>query len=144
MYFRGKISQVFICLLLLVPLTGCGAALNPYHENFNCQAKSDDGRCVDTPTAYKEATSITELAASGSQTPKTSPPENDFQAIRLQRLAELLREPKAPLLEPPKVLRVLLLPYKGDGEELFMARYAYLKVDEAQWILTGGLEEKGE
>lgn len=142
MRFLNKTYPAVLVLLLLL-LTGCGAALNPYHENFNCQAPADAGQCVDTKTAYEESTAITELAEDKPDTTR-SPPGTDFEAVRLQRLAELLKEPKAPILEPPKVIRVLILPYKGAGEELFMARYAYLKVDKAQWILTGGIEEKDD
>ena len=46
------------------------------------------------------------------------------------------------MIAPPRVLRVLILPYKGSGD-LFMARYAYLQVEPANWVLTGvdeGLE----
>lgn len=141
MRFLDKTYPTILILLSLL-LSGCGATLNPYHENFNCQAPADAGQCVDTRTAYEEATAVTMQSPYDSSVISSTSPKTDFEAIRLQRLAELLREPKAPILEPPKVLRVLILPYKGDGEELFMARYTYLKVDEAQWILTGGIEEK--
>lgn len=144
MKYSSSITQLLALPFLLLTLAGCGAALNPYHEEFNCRTKADDGRCVDTPTAYREATSITELAAGGRKDNAPSFAEKDIEAIRLQRLSELLREPRAPILQPPKVLRVLILPYKGASEELFMARYAYLKVDEAQWLLTGVTLEEGE
>jgi conjugal transfer pilus assembly protein TraV len=55
---------------------------------------------------------------------------------RYRVLAELLEEPETPLLQPPKVLRVLLLPYRGEDNELFMTRYAFLEVERAQWVLT--------
>lgn len=42
---------------------------------------------------------------------------------------------------PPKILQVLLLPYKSEGEELFMSRYVYLKVEYTQWLLTGIIEQ---
>ncbi len=54
----------------------------------------------------------------------------------LQNVSELLKEESKPLLQPPKILRVLLLPYKGDDEELFMSRYVYLKIEDSQWVLT--------
>ncbi len=56
-------------------------------------------------------------------------------------LAELLQEEKKPLLQPPKILRVLLLPYKGEDEELFMSRYVYLKIEDSKWILTDLTEQ---
>lgn len=136
-----KLPRTFSCtmapLLLLIALTGCGAALNPYNENFRCQAPEDSGQCVDTKTAYEEATGLGQ--ASGGKPPKA---EESAEAARLTRLAELLHEPQTPMIAPPRVLRVLILPYKGSGD-LFMARYAYLQVEPANWVLTGvdeGLE----
>jgi conjugal transfer pilus assembly protein TraV len=127
------------CGLFLLPLllTGCGAVLNPYHENFNCQAPKDAGHCVDTPSAYDEAV--------GTKQPlkgEAANPEKQIESARLDRLAQLLKEPKTPMIVPPRILRVLILPYKG-GEDLFMTRYAYLQVDSARWVLTG-IEEDAE
>lgn len=118
---------------LLIPLTlaGCGAALNPYNENFRCQAPEDSGQCVDTKTAYEEAVGLGQGAPS-----KSSKVAESAEAARLSRLSELLREPQTPMIAPPLVLRVLILPYKGNGD-LFMARYAYLQVEPANWVLTG-------
>ena len=126
--------------LLLLPLllAGCGAALNPYNENFRCQAPEDSGQCVDTKTAYEEAIGFGQQGSGG----KPSKAEESAEAARLTRLSELLREPQTPMIAPPRVLRVLILPYKGSGD-LFMARYAYLQVEPASWVLTGvdeGLE----
>ena len=39
-------------------VSGCAGvkdAVNPYEENFRCKAKDSEGKCLDTPTAYKEA-----------------------------------------------------------------------------------------
>lgn len=126
-----------IATLLLFTLTGCGAVLNPYNENFRCQAPEDSGQCVDTKTAYEEATGKSLVSASKLVNTAAS-----TEASRLTRLADLLHEPQAPMIAPPKVLRVLILPYKGNGD-LFMARYAYLQVEPANWVLTNvdeGLE----
>ncbi len=134
--FRRLPTQIVI-LLMAVTLTGCGAALNPYNENFRCQAPEDSGQCVDTKTAYEEATGLGQVAG-GTQ----KKAEESAEAARLTRLAELLQEPQTPMIAPPRVLRVLILPYKGSGD-LFMARYAYLQVEPANWVLTGvdeGLE----
>lgn len=126
------IRQKTALLFLLSLLTGCGAALNPYHENFNCRAEEDNSHCADTQTAYEEAIAITDL-----ETDDGSSQHRNIEEIRLQRLAELLEEPETPMIMPPRIMRVLILPYKGQGDELFMARYAYLQVESAQWVLTG-------
>ncbi len=125
-----------VFILITVLLSGCGPlekAVNPYEEEFKCRATDDTGKCIDTPRAYEEA-----------RYPRvTAQPEvdrviqqGDEVEKRYQMVAGLLEEPKKPLLQPPKILRVLLLPYKGEGEELFMARYVYLKVKEADWVLS--------
>ncbi len=127
----------FSYLLFLVLLTGCGPVLNPYNEDFKCRAKGDAGECIDTPTAYKKARHPEAELAPG-------PGENaqqELQDNRYKIVSELLKEETKPLLQPPKILRVLLLPYKGEDEELFMSRYVYLKIEDSQWVLTD-LEEE--
>jgi conjugal transfer pilus assembly protein TraV len=121
----NKLARNSLCLFTLL-LTGCGAALNPYHENFNCQAPDDSGKCVDTKTAYAEAVGINQLVKGDKVNT-----EEDVEAARLSRLAELLKEPQTPMIAPPRILRVLIRPYKGNGD-LFMARYAYLQVESAR------------
>ena len=61
--------------------------------------------------------------ALGSQDKK-----NDYQEALYKELAGLLKEPITPVVAPPKVMRVLLLPYKGDANELYMLRYIYFFV----------------
>lgn len=138
------IRQKIALLFLLSLLTGCGAALNPYHEDFNCRTDPHSGHCVDTPTAYEEAVANFDPDESDkpdkkSVTSTDSEPvqQNDIEEIRLQRLAELLEEPETPMITPPRIMRVLILPYRGKGDELFMARYTYLQVESAKWVLTG-------
>jgi conjugal transfer pilus assembly protein TraV len=31
---------------------------------------------------------------------------------------------------------VLLLPYQGEEEELFMTRFVYVKIEDSRWVLT--------
>lgn len=119
-------------LLLLTALSACAPlerVVNPYEEDFKCKASDDSGKCVDTSSAYKEARYP--HIGQGEQTPGVN--EHDQ---RYQMIAGLLEEPRKPLLQPPKILRVLLLPYEGEGEELFMTRYAYVKVEDSDWILS--------
>ena len=67
---------------------------------------------------------------------KTNIHQLTAQNSRYKALTELLAEPDKPMLEPPKIMRVLMLPYKGENDELFMTRYVYLKLKESQWVLT--------
>ncbi len=181
-----KLPYVILPLLLLVLLSGCsglGKVVNPYEENFKCRTRDDAGKCIDTPSAYKEArfpdaddaTDITTCsdtkgnkipcpeATDGSKTSctdvegaaipcpsattddskititkvsKTNINQLTAQNSRYKALTELLEEPDKPMLEPPKIMRVLMLPYKGESDELFMTRYVYLKLIDSQWVLT--------
>ncbi len=126
-------------LLFVLLLSGCGPVLIPYNEDFKCRAKDDTGECVDTPTAYKKAR-FPEADEEENSEPIANP-QQELQDNRYKLVAELLEEETKPLLQPPKILRVLMLPYKGEGEELFMSRYVYLKVEDSQWVLTDLAEQ---
>jgi conjugal transfer pilus assembly protein TraV len=138
--------------LAAVLLCGCSTVLNPYQSSFNCP-ETENGKCVSVQTAYRE--SLNPLVKSegeectncGKERPAEmngSPEEQGYRAALLSRLTGLLREPETPMVAPPQVMRVLLLPYKGDGGELFMPRYAYFFVDRPSWIMDGYLVEKGD
>ena len=132
-----KLSCCFIMLFCCV-LSSCSGfkeVVNPYDEQFHCRAKDTEGKCVDTPTAYddarhQQATPAPVLPDSASSV-KTEARDSQYRTI-----INLLDNPQTPLLNPPKVLRVLILPYKGEKNELFMTRYAYLEVEKASWVLT--------
>jgi conjugal transfer pilus assembly protein TraV len=81
-----------------------------------------------------------ESDALGSQDKKK---KNDYQEALYKELAGLLKEPLTPIVAPPKVMRVLLLPYKGDSNELYMLRYIYFFVEEPKWILGDYLSGAG-
>lgn len=125
-YHFATTSQNYICYLRIAAHWQRGG-INPYHENFNCRAPEDSGHCVDTPSAYDEAIGLKQLAKG-----ETANTEKQIDEARLERLAQLLKEPQAPMIVPPRIVRVLILPYKG-GEDLFMARYTYLQVESARW-----------
>lgn len=134
-------KQLLSSVLILLCVSGCAGvkdAVNPYEENFRCKAKDSEGKCLDTPTAYKEARlpdgQMSEIASNASQV--------EAQNSRYKALADLLEAPETPVLNPPKILRVLLLPYKGENNELFMTRYAYLEIEPSQWVLTEVSEKK--
>lgn len=131
------VGHLFLLFMLL--LTGCGPVLNPYNEDFKCRAKDDAGECIDTPTAYQKARHPEIDAEPTPASANTA--QQELQDNRYRIVAELLQEETKPLLQPAKILRVLLLPYKGEDEELFMSRYVYLKIEDSQWVLTD-LEEQ--
>lgn len=107
---------------MLILLTACGPlqeTVNPYNENFKCRAKYDAGECIDTPTAYKKARYPEPVSVDGTE--PAAGITREIQDNRYRLVAGLLKEQKKPLLQPPKILRVLLLPYKGEDDELFMS-----------------------
>jgi conjugal transfer pilus assembly protein TraV len=130
------------CIVFLLLFQACAPlqdAINPYEENFKCKTKDDAGECIDTPTAYKNAR-YPEPESSAEQD-VVDETKQIIQDNRYKILTDLLEEPERPMLKPPKILRVLLLPYKGEDDELFMTRYVYLKIEDSKWILTD-LNEK--
>lgn len=121
-------------MLLLAGFAACAPleqAVNPYHEDFKCRASDETGACLDTPSAYSHARygPVPVESAQGGD-------EGKRHDQRYQLIAGLLEEPEKPLLQPPKILRVLLLPYEGQEQELFMTRYVYLKIEDSDWILS--------
>ena len=126
-------NPLLIGLLILIVVAGCAPvknAVNPYEEQFRCRAKDSEGQCVDTPTAYRQARVPDPATAS------TIAVQDEAQGERYRAISDLLAAPETPLLNPPKILRVLLLPYRGEANELFMSRYAYLEIEPAEWVLT--------
>lgn len=65
---------------------------------------------------------------------------NAYKAGLYQRFNSLIREPVMPVVAPPKTMRVLLLPYKGQDGEFYMLRHVYFFVDEPRWILGDSIE----
>ena len=135
-------KQLLASILILLFVSGCAGvkdAVNPYEENFRCKAKDSEGKCLDTPTAYREARLPDNQ---GIETNSINISQVEAQNSRYKALTDLLEAPETPVLNPPKILRVLLLPYKGENNELFMTRYAYLEIEPSQWVLTEVSEKK--
>jgi conjugal transfer pilus assembly protein TraV len=57
---------------------------------------------------------------------KAESSETEYRKAVNQKLASMLKEPNTPLLSAPQIMRVLVLPYRGDQNELYMMRYIYL------------------
>lgn len=138
----------------LLLLSGC-ALLNPYESNFSCP-ETANGKCVSVQTAYKEAATPAERKTqaphpdvkedecsddNGSPScseRKKSPArssEERYRSALYDKYSGLLKEPVTPIVAPPKTMRVLILPYTGQDNELNMLRYVYFFVDESRWLL---------
>ncbi len=73
------------------------------------------------------------LADPQMQEPRTA--EEEYRQALYGKLSRLLKEPTAPMVAQPKVMRVLVLPYKGDDNALYMYRYVYIFTEPPRWIL---------
>lgn len=116
-------NSLILCLLLV---SGC----SPYASKFQCP-DTDPGKCVPVEQAYLESKG-TWRPERGSE---LEPALDAYRSAFFSRVAGLLEEPVAPLVVPPKVMRMLLLPYRGADNELYMPRYTYFFVDEARFVL---------
>jgi conjugal transfer pilus assembly protein TraV len=154
-------------IVIAVALCGC-SVVNPYHENFVCRAPDDKGHCVGMGDAYGNAIGEIDLDAPevNGKKCKTCAKDNIAQHIDFATLAKgskkdnnqeayqnavysrligLLENPETPMVDPPRIMRVLILPYKDDGDVLYMPRYTYLKVEESRWVIGDYLvNDKGE
>ena len=108
-------------------LCGCSAVLNPYESNFSCP-ETEKGKCVSVQKAYSDSLNPLVKPESGGKEgacsdcgkdkpadSATTREESEYRGALFKRLAGLLNEPETPMVAPPQVMRVLLLPYRGDG-----------------------------
>jgi len=167
---RGRLiyGKLILIAALLLSLSGCAAIgdrlLNPYSSEFQCPL-ADKGECIKLKDAYEkslkqEAEQTAEQAAkqtaeqaamlkeinirgeAGGNPPQSQ--ETRYQGEVLKKLVGILSEPETPVIVAPKVMRVLFLPYKADGNVLMMPRFAYFFLDEPQWVLGGYLSKEVE
>ncbi len=149
---RSRIISLFIIISLSAVGSGCSSILNPYSSDFSCP-KTENGKCVDMETAHEE--SLAKTGKKNSETGKPSCKGKDcdrdksvrvkgveiaasditYQEELHKKLSDLLAEPQTPVIAPPSVMRVLMLPYKGDENELYMLRYVYIMIDGPKWVM---------
>jgi conjugal transfer pilus assembly protein TraV len=143
-----RLKKLFL-LVFVCTAVGCGAIFNPYSSKFNCP-ETDKGKCVSVNTAYEESVrdpanvSSDEEEKGKSQEEKGAEeqsPEKLYEEALFKELTGLIDDPRTPMVAPPRVVRVLLLPYRGENNELFMLRYVYFFVDEHRWILGDYLQK---
>lgn len=132
--------KLFILSISLLTLTACASTLNPYSGEFECPM-TEKGKCVSIGQAYQE--SLISFDDKKKQAVNQVKEDSVFNEIETRytselfgKLSNLLKEPKSPIIVPPKVVRILMLPYQsGDGKEFYSARYVYVIVDDPKWIL---------
>jgi len=144
----------FVSLLLLSAISAGCSTLGVYESEFSCP-QTYNGRCISLQGAYDLALegkdNPPKEAAKQEEQKELAPLPNPEEAAHTsykeslyKRFDGLLKEPSTPMVAPPQVMRVLLLPYKGEGNELFMLRYVYFFVDEPRWVLGDSLIDNEE
>jgi conjugal transfer pilus assembly protein TraV len=88
---------------------------------------------------FQESRHTADERLSAVQNEKRNPEET---ASPLEVTSRLVREPVIPIMKPPRVGRVLILPYKNEGQ-LFMMRYVYFLVEEPDWVIGEYLSREG-
>lgn len=160
-----KTLKVAMAFAALFATAGC-SMLNPYDSEFPCKG-GYGGKCTSVRDAHLE--SLAGLDG-GIKEKKNPPPcegeecqsrketsgdallratesksaESAYKESLYKRLDSLLQEPRMPVVAPPKVMRILMLPYKGQEGEFYMMRHLYFFVDDAKWVLADNIEELPE
>ena len=160
MKFKNRMSKCrlfFLVVLasLLFLTTGCAKIFNPYHSEFQCPS-ADEGKCMSIPDAYE--TSISgespsnkscngKLKRSQSSDAEKTLSETDslkynYLTKKYEKVTALIGNPVTPVVVPPDVVRVLLLSYTGEDNDLFGYRYIYFFASKPKWLLSSGMEVK--
>jgi len=122
-----------------------GNILNDKENKMACEKcrKEAKNNNVSEDT-YCTACSTSEANQSGNNRKTTESSETIYQRAVNKKLATMLKQPNTPLIAPPQVMRVLVLPYKGDMNELYMMRYIYLLIDDPKWVVGNYLIDAEE
>ena len=158
-----------IAFLAIFGLSGCvsiSKIMNPYSAEFSCP-QAEKGKCVSIQQAYVESLQKPQqdlLFSPTSQDKEKSVNTTSFNAqsvfpqealvesygryneALIKRLQQMLENPKTPVLAPPQVIRVLILPYAADKNTFYAERYAYVIVEDPQWVFHNilNIQEEGK
>ncbi|MEM4134370.1 MAG: TraV family lipoprotein [Candidatus Micrarchaeia archaeon] len=138
-------KYLFLMFALMLFSYGCASTLNPYSGDFTCP-QTESGKCVSILEAYQESVgqkrgTILSESSSANNTMMSnavneySNYENLYSEALFDRLKQVLVNPKTPIIAPPKVIRIMVLPYTNGQKEFFDSRYIYLVVDDFHWVL---------
>lgn len=128
--------RVITILLAGYFLSGC-ALLVPYDSKFACEKTDDYGRCINVNEAYDDA-----LAPSQS-TDNPNAKDDDvvaaraaYKAAEYREMANLINDPVTPIIQPPKLLRTLVVAYPGENQRtLYSPRWLFYVVEDATFVL---------
>lgn len=130
--------------------SGCATLLNPYESEKQCP-ETFNGKCASLEESYLESFRRSDEAwAKVESYPETwdedeKPDKASKQNSQAEQYAntlfgemtKLIKQPETPIVAPPKVMRVLILPYSADENErnLYMERWVYILLDGPRWTL---------
>ena len=149
------LSGIFKLLTVVMLLSGCG--LTPYKSKFQCPP-TYMGLCESMSDAYEDSVNNIDPRKFDPKWQKARKKWEKKNAALVQARKErkrreidgeapgyrqslfkelrgLIDEPETPILVPPKIGRVLILGYTGDGKIYVAPHYVYYKLDDAKWIL---------
>ena len=138
-----RLTKTLLAAAILIITSGCATMMNPFGSEFSC-AKTTNGKCISVDDAYQE--SLENKNDSGGGDTKLNVKESMltdkelYQNERYRELRNLIKKPKTPMIKPPKVMRILIIPYSVDeddkyGSELYMPRYIYFIPEKPSWVL---------
>ncbi|MDQ5988249.1 MAG: hypothetical protein CSYNP_04007 [Syntrophus sp. SKADARSKE-3] len=114
-------------------------------ENSQKCAKVVNGKCLTKEEAAKLDAKKNGKTAAAVQLPSQELDyDKAYERETFKKLQGLIKQPITPIVSAPKVMRVLLLPYKGADGELFMSRYAYFMADDPKWVIGEYLMESND
>lgn len=149
-------KKIFSLMIFSFVLSGC--SLLPYENSSSCNMKKQYGKCIDVEGAYKESVTGEESDApklyklsegqdedeaesvGNSEKTKINNSESfyrSYQDERYKLLGSMIKEPKTPMLSPPKTVRTLIISYSPDYDKrrLYMPRYVFSIVEDSKFIL---------
>ncbi len=151
---RFNVSMVSKKIILVIAsavslgflLSGCSTVMNPYHSDFSCP-NYYKGKCVPLTEAYNESIHNTDGAPNKAQKQLKQMSINTqnnagekttsiYEQQLLNKIGKLVKKPKTPIVVPPTVMRVLILPYVNNQNELEMGRYVYFFTGKPKWIFS--------
>ena len=139
------IKKVLLLFIVSLFLAGC-SVFNPYHSQFMCP-NPYPGKCVPLKQAYEESKKNVEPGNESEKKDKksdisenkikeSSEEEYIYRTEFYKEMASILKQPSTPFVVPPKVMRVLILPYTTKSNTLEMSRYVYFFATLPRWVLN--------
>ncbi len=146
--------MLLCALVIFLNFSGCQSLFNPYDDSFQCP-DVDEGGCMSIPNAYRQSLSgksnpegtcsecRNSLEKNESGLLKSEEAEKSralYQKKKFEILHHLIDSDKPPIVVPPEVVRVLVMSYTGDEDEMFGYRYIYFFATDPAWLLSTAME----